>query len=435
MGFGLFLMVTAVLFIRPTDFIPSLETIPLYEILIITCTLTSFDKIFDRLSGDSLAKNPVSACVLGLFMAVVLSNLANMNLDGAVDMGFEFAKVVIYYLLLIGHLNSPQRLRSFILWLALCITVVNVIGVLQYYGYLHLESFAVLESSDSDEIDPETGQTIVTHRLQGTGLFHDPNQLCTILNVAIPIAIYGMSDRRTGSKRWLWLGPLFLFVLALQLTKSRGGLMGTIAAILILLRARYRGRGMLVLGGLVLPVFLVVFGGRQTNFSVSGGSGHQRLELWYDAFEAIFRHPVFGIGTEQFVEMFGRVAHNAFIQGFAEMGFFGGSLFLGAHVHALAAVYRLTPERAPDLDPDLVRMRPCVLAAVAGYAVNMMTLSLNYIVPTYTLLGIAAGFLQVAESDHPGAAGPTGFAFVRRTVVASAVYLVMMFVYTRVMMR
>jgi len=433
-GFGLFLMVTAVLFIRPTDFIPALEAVPLYEILIITCTAASFDKIVDQLSGG-LAKNPISACVLGLFAAVVMSNLANMNVEGAVDIGFEFTKVVIYYLLLVGNLNSPQRLRSFLLWLALCVTVVNVIGVLQYYGYIHLESFAVLESSDSDEIDPETGQTVVALRLRGTGLFHDPNQLCTILNVAIPLAVYGLGDRRAGPKRRLWLGPLLLFVLALQLTKSRGGLMGTIAAILVLLRARYRGRGMLILGGLILPPFLIVFGGRQTNFSVSGGSGHQRLELWYDAFEAILKNPLFGIGTNQFVEMFGRVAHNAFIQGFAEMGFFGGSLFLGAYLHALLAVYRLDPDRAPEIDPELTRMRPCVLAAVAGYAVNMMTLSLNYIVPTYTILGIAAGLLQVAEAEHPGAAGPTGFAFVRRTVVAAAVYLALMFVYTRVMMR
>ena len=41
LGFVFFLLVNAVLFIRPAELVPSLEDLPVYELLIVTCLLLS----------------------------------------------------------------------------------------------------------------------------------------------------------------------------------------------------------------------------------------------------------------------------------------------------------------------------------------------------------------------------------------------------------
>ena len=39
--FFLFILVTAILFIRPTDFVPGLEAVPLYYLAILPCLIVS----------------------------------------------------------------------------------------------------------------------------------------------------------------------------------------------------------------------------------------------------------------------------------------------------------------------------------------------------------------------------------------------------------
>ena len=431
MAFGLFLLVTAVLFIRPTDFLGPLQDVPLYEGLVAACLVAAVDGVLRQLRGEVLAQDPISACVLGLLGAVVLSELANLDFEGVSTHGLEFGKMVLFYLLLLGTVDSPRRLRAFLLWLGLCIAVVTGIGVLQYHGAVHLETFEVLEVGEEGRIDPDTGEQVLTRRLRGTGLFHDPNDLCLVLDLALPAALYGLGDRRLGPWRALWLGPLLLFGVALALTQSRGGLLGALVGVLVLLRARFRGRGGIVLGAAVLPVLLKLFGTRQTSFEVSGGTGQQRIQLWFESLGLFLGRPVFGIGASHLTDHLDHVTHNTFLHCFTELGLCGGALFLGAYVHALGALDRLGGDHAAGLDPELRRMRPYVLAAVAGYAAGMLTLSVPYIVPTYTVLGLAACYLRAAAADQPGAAGRAGGAFARRTAAVSAAFLVAMFIYTR----
>src|SRR5581483_9793333 len=115
LGFALFLLVNAALFIRPAEIFPSLEELPVYELLIVTCLLFSLPVVVSQLNSRSLKANPTTACVLGLLAAVVLSQLTNFSLYGARTGGFDFAKVVVYYLLCVGLLNSVARLRNFLL--------------------------------------------------------------------------------------------------------------------------------------------------------------------------------------------------------------------------------------------------------------------------------------------------------------------------------
>src|SRR5438046_1928435 len=76
-GFALFLLVNAVLFIRPAELIPELGDLPFYELTIIACLAASSLGVVGQLSPRSLPTQPITVCVVGMLAAIVLSHLAN----------------------------------------------------------------------------------------------------------------------------------------------------------------------------------------------------------------------------------------------------------------------------------------------------------------------------------------------------------------------
>src|SRR6266478_1664544 len=113
-GYALFLVLNAVLFLRPAELIPELEGVQLYEIVILSCMAFSWKPLLQELQGRSLVRQPVTVCVLGLWVATALSHLSHANLGGAWTAARDFGKVVIYYLLLVSLVSNPRRLRLFL---------------------------------------------------------------------------------------------------------------------------------------------------------------------------------------------------------------------------------------------------------------------------------------------------------------------------------
>ncbi|MBV8384762.1 MAG: hypothetical protein JOZ63_19410 [Planctomycetaceae bacterium] len=105
MSFFLFILVNATLFIRPADLVPALAAAPIYLILIVPCLAVSLPMVLKQISLRNLVEQPISACVVGILIAGVLSHLARADLFSARTWGFEFFKVVLYYSL--GERKSP----------------------------------------------------------------------------------------------------------------------------------------------------------------------------------------------------------------------------------------------------------------------------------------------------------------------------------------
>jgi hypothetical protein len=77
MGFFLFLLVNATLFIRPAEIIPELLDLPIYNVLILSCFGVSFPAVVRRLRARALAEEPLSMCVVGLLVVVTCSSSAS----------------------------------------------------------------------------------------------------------------------------------------------------------------------------------------------------------------------------------------------------------------------------------------------------------------------------------------------------------------------
>jgi len=200
-GFILFILLNATLFIRPAEIIPSLEDMQIYEALIIACLVVSLPAVLEQLRADSLTAAPITVCVLGMLAAVVLSHLSDFSIYGARTSGWEFWKVLVYYLLFVGLVNTPSRMRWFLTWLVGFIVVIAGLALLQFHGEIYIPALEAMEQTDIDE---ETGEIIVFYRLCSTGIYNDPNDLCLILVTGMVICLYWLTNRGT----WLiWRLP------------------------------------------------------------------------------------------------------------------------------------------------------------------------------------------------------------------------------------
>ena len=432
LGFGIFLVVTATLFVRPAEFIPELLGLQIYQALIIGCLAVSLVPVLRQLDPTFLRYRPVTCCVLGLLGAILVSHLGHGRLEQAGAGGWEFAKVALYYLLLVGLVTTPWRLRMFLYFFTLCATLLACIALLQYHEVINLDTLKHLRDRHTD---PTTGVTTIFVRLGGTGIFKDPNDMCLVLVLAMPFCLYWLTDPRGGPLRYAWAGPLLLLGYTLFLTKSRGGFLAFVTGVLVFLWARYGTKKAIGLAALALPVLLVLFGGRQVDLSSRENTGMQRIQLWSDALQDFRAAPLFGVGYNQFQESAGLVAHNSYLQCFADLGVIGGMLFLGAFFLVLARLTLLNRADLRVLHPEMHRLRPYLFAATAGYAAAMLTLTNCYTVPTYMVLGISVVYFDLAPSRPALPPLRLGMNLAKTLAMVSVLFLVAAYVFVRLLVR
>jgi O-antigen ligase len=276
--------------------------------------------------------------------------------------------------------------------------------------------------------------------MYGPGIFQDPNDVCVIIVTAAILLGSFLSDRRLGAGRWFWLLPLGIFACGFVLTGSRGGLLALVAGAGIFIRLVFGWKIAIVLGVIGLPALLGVLGSRQAGVSLAALTGQERIYLWTDGIAMFRANPIFGVGRENFTSGARQVAHNTYIHTFAELGFFGGALFVGSVCLAIVGLYRLAqPARGLRgvliprviLDPELRRLHPYVCGAVVAYAVGMCTLSMGTLATTYTFLGLASMYLAVARTQPTTPALRFDVGLVIRLGVLGLAYLVALFVFIR----
>jgi O-antigen ligase len=277
---------------------------------------------------------------------------------------------------------------------------VAALALLQFHSLVEFDAMRPVEQG---EYDQNTGELLTSYpRLRAVGLFHDPNDLCLVLTTG---TLAGMARSAVAGPvgRILWLTPIGLFGYALMLTQSRGGLIGLAAGIGSLAYVRLGPKRGLPLAAAGVLALAAVFGGRQVNINLAGSDTAQsRLQLWAEGLTLLNRNPITGIGAGEYEEEVGQVAHNSFVHAFAETGLIGGTLYVGMFVLAALALYRL-PRYATFWahDREFTALRPFVVAMVVAYAAGTFSLSRNYVVPTYLVLGLATAYTRIALPDPP----------------------------------
>ena len=78
---------------------------------LLAALLVAAPRVLRQLQPAALRRQPITACVLALLPAVVLSHVPHLFLWGMKNSGILFAKVVLFYLVMVAVVNTPSRLR------------------------------------------------------------------------------------------------------------------------------------------------------------------------------------------------------------------------------------------------------------------------------------------------------------------------------------
>jgi len=456
LAFALFVLVNATLFVRPAEIVASLEALPIYEVLMVCCLVAAWPAILPLVRWRSLRAHPGILCVVGLLPAIVLSHLSHGNLWEARFGAVAFLKLLLYFLLVVGLVNTPGRLRLFLRLTILMILATATLATLRYHGLLEVQGIQALERRDAT-IDQATGESKVILQLQASGIFSDPNDFSLVLVTALLATVHFLLESRHPVARLLGWGPILVLLgYAFALTGSRGGFLSLLTGALVWLIARAGWRRAAILTTILLPALLLVFAGRQTNISLDeNDTAESRIRLWRDGMEFIKRAPVFGIGKDRYEEEAGLVAHNSYVHSYAELGFVGGTLFLGAFLLPLTALCsaatqsRLAPlglgsrrdaralrqAAVTELtaDPRLWRLRACLLGITVAYAVGIFTLSRVYSLSTYLILGLLNAMALLRAARNPAVLPPLSFRLSGSLLGASILWLAFLYFFVRLL--
>jgi O-antigen ligase len=462
MRFFLFILANALLFIRPSELIAELAAVEIYRWFIVACLAVSLPVVVRQFSVHFPGVPPIVSCVVLLLPAVVLSGLFHGNIALILDTVTEFGKVLIYFLLLISLVTDTARLRQFLHWISLFSAAVALVAVMRYHADIALPTrLPKADAGTKDAIhgtfvvdkvrDDQTGQLSDVQRMCGTGIFNDPNDFALVLVAAIPLCLCWLSDPTKKMMRPFWLLLLLFFGYALMLTHSRGGFFALVAGLLVLFHLHFGGRKTLLLGLIFFPLLFAVFAGRMTSFSTEEGTGQTRIQLWSDGLALFLHSPLFGIGMENYRHFSSHVAHQSFIHCYSELGLIGGTLFLGAFYFAIKGMYDLrrplTATPLPlgetgrgegainDLDPELRRLHPFLMATLIAYTIGICFLSRSYVVPTYMLLGLAVVYLRLRATQVRVALPSWSFFVWPKLAAVSCGFLFGSYAFVRVLVR
>lgn len=426
LAFGLFILLNGVLFIRPAEILPSLEGLPIYNVVIVACILTSLPVLLRQLSWSNLRAHPAVFCVVGLLPVIVLSQLVRGNTWHARQGAIEFGKVVIFFLLLTGLVNTPARLSRFIVAVVLFIVGIAAIAALNYRGVIHV---AGITTADRRTGFDESGQAVTVEQLYGPGIFNDPNDFSLILSTGMLILIHFALDTKNWSRRLVVLAACAVPAYAFAMTRSRGGFLALGAGLMVLAVSRFGWKRSIPLMVLGLPVMLVLFGGRMTNINLGDedDTAQGRMMLWREGFVLLRGSPVFGIGYGAYAEEVGHVAHNSFVHSFVELSLMGGIAFTAAFYVPLS-VLRRSQTQGSGLD----RWRPALLAILVDYSIGLCSLSRTYTVSTYLIIGLGAAYCTILSAHDPKRVPVMTGTYFKRLIVVGVACLLFFNLFVRI---
>jgi O-antigen ligase len=216
------------------------------------------------------------------------------------------------------------------------------------------------------------------HRFAAGGV--DPNDFAMTLALGLPMAWYlGMTYRRP-LMRWICRAYVPIGFMAVILTGSRGGMLCSMVAMLIVPLSMTRlspGRLATVILVLIVSGTLVVVYVPDnvkkrlgtTTTSVEELSLGGRFNIWKGGVKAFAQQPLFGYGTAEFkaaVRPFGvgQLAHNSYLSILVEQGLVGFLVWATMFVTVIMAVLRL---------PKVERRFGLILLAALAVAMTPLT--------------------------------------------------------------
>jgi putative inorganic carbon (HCO3(-)) transporter len=333
--------------------------------------------------------SPEGYLLLGFLGAAALSCLTALWPRLAAESVSDLVKMSIVFFFIVNCANTERRLRG-VMWTMVIGGLLPAAGTLRNY----------LQGN------------LVEGRAAWVGIFANPNELAYSLVILLPLVAF-LAAGLGLVPRLALLGVALVYVAAILVTFSRGGVLGLVAVMGLY---AWRKRSILLQGFVVLLVVagLILaarFWSRGENFNNlnEDATFRQRLATSQAGMSMFADHPLLGVGPGCSViawplyapaDLYTRgalVTHNSFIQALSETGALGFIPFI------LFVGFGLYHARKMALDtsrPGLASLAAGIEIAVWGFVVCGM--SGGYVLTwfPYILLGLAASANQIRGANQ-----------------------------------
>ena len=412
-GYTGLLAFTAVLLLRPQDTFRVLEPLHLAEV----CALIGIlPMILHRLSHPVPGfRTNAETFAMFVFGGVMLATAPFSVWPGGVidEVLNTYLKIVVVFVLMMNVLTSVERIDRLMWVIVACTGVIAAMSVFNYFrGYNLIEG----------------------GRLAGpvNGIFGNPNDLAMNMTSFLPAAIVmALSTRQPPGRRLVAALTAALMVATIVFTKSRGGLLGIVAALgAIALLGRWMRRGVgtiTIVAVLVATPFLPQsFWARMVSIfdeeadKQFTGSREARRIVMQEGIDTFLEYPLTGVGVGQFKNYNPperkerwRETHNVLIQVASETGILGLFVFSFLIIAAGAAsvttqrrvrlaLRRKTPDKGDNDDAHtLGELTLGLTAGLVGWFVCAMFASVAYNWTFYYLLALIVAARELARDRLP----------------------------------
>ena len=327
---------------------------------------------------------PEGPLLISFVGAAALSCVTALWPGYAADFLSDLIKMALVSFFLMNSAGTEKRLRG-VMWIMLIGGLFPATGTLRNYLAGNLEE----------------------GRATWVGIFGNPNEVAYSLVILLPLAAY-LAEASGWFVRLVLLGMVTLYVPAIFVTFSRGGLVGLGAVIAVY---AWRHRSIWVYGLLAVAIAAGVgmagrYWSRGEDFSQLNDdvSFQQRLATSQAGLEMFVDRPLSGVGLGCSViawplyapkGLYTRgalVTHNTFVQVLSETGILGGVPFL------LVIGLSLYHARKLALRPKTARLGSAVEGALWGFVICGM--SGGYVLTwfPYLLFGLLGAARRVEES-------------------------------------
>ncbi|MFH1017337.1 MAG: O-antigen ligase family protein [Pseudomonadota bacterium] len=382
MAYLLLLATLVTFYVRPGDINPALAGVPILPTLAVLFALSVMVSWMARLSKPVLS--PHLWWIMGTWGAFVFSHAGRGYLEMTTQTFTGFFPNVFVVFAMTFVLNSERRLKGFsTLWILLALFLA-VAGIVQSVTGTGLG-----------------GQPLIKGRIQGVGIFADPNDLALAFLIAVPLA--HARFRLSGTwGRVAYYALAAVFTYATFLTNSRGGILALLLVFFALSAHRLGPKMGVALGSLLVLALLAIGPSRINQISSKEESAQGRIVAWSEGLQMLKRSPLIGVGYGMFTDYHPLTAHNSFVLCFAETGLLGAFFWIGLIYVSLLGLRRVV--KTGGTDPPaakLVTWSKGTQVAFLGFLSGIFFLSRTYNILLYLLVGFASAVYCAAKSAQP----------------------------------
>ena len=263
----------------------------------------------------------------------------------------------------------------------------------------------------------------ITHKGTGPGnYFRDENDLSLYVNMWLPFCYFLFLAEKDRFKKILYATGLFLGIIAIVASFSRGGFIGLVAMLAVVWLVSPRKILSLTVVSLVM-IGMLTFGGdtywaeMSTVTDTKESTASIRLKSWEAGWNMFLSHPL-GVGGNNFQVLFpqyqpsgmsrgmwGRVAHSLWFTLMPELGIFGIWIYftlLFYNIKDLFHLKNITTQKTDDHIEYLQGFSLACIASLAGYFASSTFLSVLYYAHYWYLTAFIVAAVKISQKIIPG---------------------------------